>query len=328
MRCPTLAELPTPPQGKTGWPWTVETPPSPTVSIRDLSLKITIVTPSFNQGKFLEETIRSILLQGYDNLEYMVLDGGSTDESVEIINKYASFLTLWRSEQDRGQSSAINDGLHRGTGEIFNWINSDDVLQPGALQSVAAVFGGFDVVAGGVTHFRDDGFSVYARNAGLTALQMITETEGYVFQQPGVFFSREKALAVGALDDTSRYIFDWEFMIRYLIRFPKVKYIDQDLAHFRLHDKSKTVGEADTFNDDLPAVLAYFAANGFSQEFRQAADLRRRKVLWADTLRHARSKSGSRLARAISIGTQMLADPSARVSRFTFGALRRILARQ
>src|SRR5919106_1760817 len=98
MRCPTLTELPPPPAGRTGWPWTLETPQVSTGSFRDLVPKITIVTPSFNQGQFLEETIRSVLLQGYDNLEYMVLDGGSTDESVEIIKKYASFLTFWRSE--------------------------------------------------------------------------------------------------------------------------------------------------------------------------------------------------------------------------------------
>ena len=326
MRCPTLADLPRPPPGRTGWPWTLETPQLSTVSIHDVVPKITIVTPSFNQGRFLEETIRSILLQGYDNLEYIVLDGRSTDQSVEIIQKYASFLTFWRSEQDRGQSSAINEGLHRGTGEIFNWINSDDVLQAGALRSVAIAFDGFDVVAGGVTTFRDDGFSVYARNAGLTAMKMMMGSPGFVFRQPGVFFRRESALTIGGLNEDSRYIFDWEFMIRYLIRFPKVKYIDQDLAHFRLHDESKTVGEAVAFHDEAPAILAHFAANGFSQEFRQAADLTRRKLLWADTLIHARSKKGPRLTRAISIGTQMLADPSARMSRFTFGALRRILA--
>ncbi|NVO00781.1 MAG: glycosyltransferase, partial [Geobacteraceae bacterium] len=102
--------------------------------------KITIVTPSYNQGRFLEKTILSVLDQGYPNLEYIVIDGGSTDESVEIIKKYADRLTYWVSEPDRGQSHAINKGFERATGEIFGWLNSDDWYHPGALQAVAEAF--------------------------------------------------------------------------------------------------------------------------------------------------------------------------------------------
>lgn len=92
--------------------------------------KISIVTPSFNQGQYIEETIRSILLQGYPNLEYIVIDGGSTDGAVDVIRKYEKWLTYWVSEPDKGQADAINKGLERCTGEIFNWINSDDILLP------------------------------------------------------------------------------------------------------------------------------------------------------------------------------------------------------
>ena len=102
--------------------------------------RITIITPSLNQGEFLEDTILSILNQNYPNLEYFIVDGGSTDNSVDIIKKYEHRIDWWVSEPDRGQSHAINKGLERATGDIINWINSDDLLFPGALQRVASCY--------------------------------------------------------------------------------------------------------------------------------------------------------------------------------------------
>ena len=88
--------------------------------------KITIITPSYNQGQFIEETILSVINQGYPNLEYIIMDGGSTDNTVEVIKKYSDHINYWVSEKDKGQSNAINKGLHRATGDIINWLNSDD----------------------------------------------------------------------------------------------------------------------------------------------------------------------------------------------------------
>src|SRR5262249_39110767 len=128
MHCPSLHELPAPPPGRTGWPWTVASAALPP-AMPDGAVwpRVSVGTPSFNQAHFVEATLRSILLQGYPNLEYFVMDGGSTDGSVEIIKKYSPWLTSWVSERDGGQSAAINRGLRLGSGLFTTWINSDDM---------------------------------------------------------------------------------------------------------------------------------------------------------------------------------------------------------
>ena len=133
-----LNHLPPPPPGKTGWPWTEESDPLPPLQPDNNPWpRISIVTPSFNQGQFIEETIRSILLQNYPNLEYIIIDGGSTDNSLEIIRKYESWITYWVSEPDNGQSQAINKGFKKCTGDLVNWICSDDLLCKNALYNMA-----------------------------------------------------------------------------------------------------------------------------------------------------------------------------------------------
>ncbi len=138
MPSPRLSELPAPPAANTGWPWTEESSLLPAVRSDGSPWPgITIVTPSLNQAPFIEETIRSVLLQGYPSLEYMIMDGGSTDGSVDIIKKYGRWLTCWMSEPDRGQSHAVNKGLSKATGEIASWLNSDDYYLPGTLETIA-----------------------------------------------------------------------------------------------------------------------------------------------------------------------------------------------
>ena len=139
--CPILSELPSPPRYKTGWPWTEKVPQLPQ-SMPDGNAwpRVSIVTPSLNQGQYLEETIRSVLLQGYSNLEYIIIDGGSTDGSVEIIRKYEPWLNYWVSEPDKGQSHAINKGFRRSTGEIMAYLNGDDIYYPNTLHDVATNF--------------------------------------------------------------------------------------------------------------------------------------------------------------------------------------------
>ena len=131
----SLNDLPAPPPGKTGWPWTVETPLAEASATGAEWPRISIVTPSYNQGAFLEETIRSVLLQGYPNLEYIVMDGGSTDGSVEVLRSFGDRVQ-WVSQNDGGQSDAINQGFARLGGDVLGWLNSDDTFAPGAFRTV------------------------------------------------------------------------------------------------------------------------------------------------------------------------------------------------
>ena len=134
----TLKDLPPSPPEKTGWPWTEQTEPLPP-RMPDGSEwpRISIVTPSYNQGEFIEETIRSVLLQGYPNLEYIIIDGGSKDNSIELIKKYEKYLAYLVSEPDKGQSHAINKGFRRATGVLVGWQNSDDFYHSGAFEAAA-----------------------------------------------------------------------------------------------------------------------------------------------------------------------------------------------
>lgn len=138
----TLKDLPAPPPSKTGWPWTEES--QQLGRLEELSKakeypRITIVTPNYNYGHFLEETIRSVLLQGYPNLEYIVLDAGSSDNSLEIIQKYEPWISYWVSKKDNGQANAINSAMDIATGTWFNWLNSDDILLPNSLHTLIEV---------------------------------------------------------------------------------------------------------------------------------------------------------------------------------------------
>ncbi|HEY9195696.1 MAG TPA: glycosyltransferase family 2 protein [Mucilaginibacter sp.] len=134
-----LEKLPAPAAGKTGWPWTEETSPSIHSNHRNWP-KVTIVTPSYNQGQFIEQTIRSVLLQNYPNLEYIIIDGGSTDNTKQVLEKYAPFISYLQSEKDSGQSQAINMGFSIASGEYYAWLNSDDYYLKDTLHTVVSKF--------------------------------------------------------------------------------------------------------------------------------------------------------------------------------------------
>lgn len=231
-------EFPLAPDGRTGWPWDIPESFAPATTEMPL---ITVVTPSFNQGVFLEETIRSVLLQGYPNLEYIVIDGGSTDESVAIIRKYQPWLTYWVSEPDGGQPNAINKGLRRSHGSLFAFINSDDLFLPGALLTAGLAHAQSPncLIAGDVLDFREATTLRRVKQTGLTLDNFIRVWNHPEWHQPGVFIPRALFDNTGPFDQSLQYGFDYAFMCRAL-EYASVQYLDHPVAKFRLHGESKT----------------------------------------------------------------------------------------
>ncbi len=206
-------------------------------------MKVSIVTPSFNQARFLERTIRSVLEQNYPCIEYLLVDGGSTDGSREIIQKYAHQLAWWVSEPDQGQTDAINKGFSRATGEILAWINSDDTYNPGAI-SAAVNFLQENPQVGMVyadTNFIDENDRLIGRfPAAQTDYTRLRR--GYVhIPQQAAFWRADLWHKVGPLDPSFYFAMDYDLWVR-LARITELRYLPgQVWANFRLHASGKTI---------------------------------------------------------------------------------------
>jgi glycosyltransferase involved in cell wall biosynthesis len=221
--------------------------------------RISVITPSFNQGRFLEQTILSVLDQDYPNLEYIVIDGGSSDDSPEIIQRYQSRLAFWISEADSGQSEAINKGFRRATGDIVTWLNSDDLYLPGALQTAAKYFADPEVsLVHGKTIMFGAGLPDEIRGASETDLQ-IQYLAKIPFPQPSSFFRRQVLLEYGYLDESLHYMMDYDLLLRIALNH-EIKRVDDIFSRYRLHPGCKTL------TDQIEQ--ARFAARVFSKLLR------------------------------------------------------------
>lgn len=220
--------------------------------------KFTIVTPSFNQAHYLEETIRSVLDQGYPNLEYIVVDGGSKDNSVEVIRKYEKHLAWWVSEKDKGQTEALNKGFARATGDVLGFINSDDTLTPGALNYAAKYFQqGEKWVVGWVEFLEADGdnFPQVWHDYERVADWFVTNP----IPQQGTFWTRDLWTQFGGFRDDLQLVFDYEFWLR--LRFKaKVlpKTVRRCLGTYRLHAESKTCSQTTRYTPENERVRAEY----------------------------------------------------------------------
>ena len=204
--------------------------------------RVSIVTPSFNQAQYLEETMLSVLNQAYPNLEYMVLDGGSTDESVKIIRKYEGRLAYWVSERDNGQADAINRGFGRASGQILAWLNSDDTYEPGAIQAVVDVFQKHPearLVYG-------EGWYIDSAGERIRPCSFVRRSypANYLYNrdpilQQAAFWTRDLWQEVGPLDESLNWVFDWDWFIRAHQR-TKFHYLPHFLANYRVHPLAKT----------------------------------------------------------------------------------------
>ncbi len=248
MRCPTLEELPAPPSDRTGWPWTEESTRVPDRAPDGRAWpQVSVVTPSYNQGDFLEETIRSVLLQGYPNLDYTIMDGGSRDNSVEIIKKYERWMSAWVSEPDGGQAQAINKGFRRCSGTLLGWINSDDALLPDALGRLARehVRHPDSILLGDVLNLYPEGQpSRLIRQWNVTFDNAVEcWNSRWTWHQPGMYVPTQSWRAAGELDENLRYLFDRDWLCR-LTRRSQVHYLGVPVAQYRLHPAAKHGGEA------------------------------------------------------------------------------------
>jgi len=250
--------------------------------------------PSFNQGEFINQAIESILSQDYPNKELIVIDGGSTDSTVAVLRSWEDKLAYWVSEPDNGQADAIVKGLKRSRGEIFNWINSDDVLIDGALSLVAAHLGNAGAVAGPVINFRDGESEVLRANRGLSAEGLIKLGSAAQYHQPGIWLRGDVLRSeVSELIPTQlHYVFDWALYTRYFLRHPKVAYIDSPLARFRLHDESKTVKFGADFERERVHVLEEMKSEEEFSALRDTIENRIRRTKFKLRLREIEQDVG------------------------------------
>lgn len=268
-----LSTLPPPPAEKSGWPWTEETDPN----LYDKNIshpKVSIVTPSFNQGEYIEETIRSILLQNYPNLEYIVIDGGSTDGTVDVIKKYSPWLTFWQSEKDRGQSHAINKGLERLTGEIGNWINSDDCLTQNALQTITGYFSNNRIQAfcGNALIGFEEGkkgevlFRTSLLNEGIN-----THLANCSFSQPATFFRMSAFRRITPVEESLHMNMDMYMWYRFVCLYglDDVASTDEIVCTVKAHKDAKTIKNFEKSLGDKQRIYdSLFSALGMGYKKR------------------------------------------------------------
>lgn len=207
----------------------------------------TIVTPSYNQGAFLEEAIASVLDQNYPRLQYIVLDGGSSDNSLQIIKRYAPHLAHWRSAADAGQAAAVAEGFRLATGDVLAWLNSDDRYAPGALWRVAELYAAnpdADVYYGNVRVVSAVGFDIGERRlAGCpsTIVRAGLKHGGFGIYQPAAFWRKATYLEVGGLDESLQFAMDTDLFFKFGMRqATKFVFTREPLVYFRVHANAKT----------------------------------------------------------------------------------------
>ena len=242
--CPGVEELP--PSSRTGWPFDAKQPvPSGDVQWP----RISIVVPSFEQGEYLEETLRSVLLQGYPELELIVVDGGSSDRSVEILETYDRWIAWWTSESDRGQSDAINKGFARATGDVLTFLGSDDIFEPGTLLDVGKRYLGEPGCGAIVGAFRFLDESPRRLSEPIPSLLPHSGPLDLTLQEPGswrlhqvsCFYTRHALDQVGRrVEEDLHYTMDRELLYRVARQFPVVL-SDRLYGRFRRHPNSKSV---------------------------------------------------------------------------------------
>ena len=275
-RALTLADLPSPPKGKVGWPWTEESVPLPVHHSNGSEwVKISIVTPSYNQGQFIEETIRSVLLQGYPNLEFIIIDGGSTDKTLEVIKKYDSFISYWISEADKGQAHALNKGFHRAEGELIGWQNSDDFYHPNAFTNAArAAMNHSDrqVLYGSRNFLNLHGDGVLSEDTHMSNFDLKQMIPNANMANQSMFFRRQVFEEGHYINQLFNHCMDHEFFWRLIASGYKFLFVPEVKGCYRLHSECKG-SQSDNFwlKDTIKICESVYRDRNFSSSIRKNA---------------------------------------------------------
>ncbi len=237
---------------------------------------VSIITPSFNQASFLEQAIKSVLQQGYPNIEYLVVDGGSNDGSLEIIEKYSSRMAWWVSEADSGQAEAINKGLQRASGEIIAWLNSDDFYYPGAVAAAVEalrVYPQAGLVFSDVDSVDETGELINRMRFGDWGLEELMSFK--IISQPGVFMRRSVLDKAGSLDTGYHYLLDHHLWLRMGLHAPIQYARGARWAAARFHSGAKNRAQAASFGREAFRIAEWLEND---PAYRQFFPRLRRKV--------------------------------------------------
>jgi glycosyltransferase involved in cell wall biosynthesis len=227
-----------------------------------------VITPSYNQGQYIEETILSVLNQNYPNLEYIIMDGGSTDNTVEVIKKYADRITFWVSEKDKGQADAINRGFKKATGDILCWLNSDDYYFSETLKYVAENLdiNKKEILFGEVDHIFEPHGKIKHSNAKNKYENYQLELYDYIIQ-PGSFWTKKVWEEVGEVNENLHFVFDWDWFVRAKKANTNFKYHKRTMAMYRVHDAHKTSNGGEKRQKEIEYMLHEYSGEKMLNAF-------------------------------------------------------------
>lgn len=230
--------------------------------------KISVITPSYNQGIYIEETIQSVLNQNYPNLEYIIIDGGSNDSTLEVIKKYESKIDFWVSEKDKGQADAINRGFAMATGDILCWLNSDDYFFPETLNYVASKLNinKNEILFGEVDHIFEPGKEIKHSNVQNKYKNYNLELYDYIIQ-PGSFWTKKVWKVTGSLSDNLHFVFDWEWFLRAKLNATEFIYTSRVMSMYRVHDAHKTSNGGEKRQKEIEYVLKKYSGDKILKAF-------------------------------------------------------------
>jgi len=235
-------------------------------------LKFSIITPSYNQGKYIEDNIRSILNQDYKNFEHIIYDNKSTDDTLKILQRYNHII--WTSEKDNGQTDAINKGLKKASGDIFCYLNSDDMLAEGSLSFINSYFENnrdVDLVYGNCILIDSDGNTIKVRKPEEFNLNRLLYLGYSYIQQPSTFFRRGVLEDVGYFDGGLKYVMDYDYWIRVARKGKILRYVDKDLSMMRIHREAKTfAGNREMFKEAFSVSKKYGGSKLIRYHFHYA----------------------------------------------------------